>query len=213
MWFACLLNLKDNITPRRIPSDDDNVVAGDNMIRCHRRDFLKLGTLALVSSLFPIPVLAAVSKDSANAERTLAFYNTHTAEFARVCYFRDSAYQPEALKKINHVLRDHRANKIKTIDPGLLDVLHSIQGRLAATGPFHVISGYRSPETNEMLRHASSGVARKSMHTQGKAIDIRLPGCNTKHLSKVCMELKAGGVGYYAKSDFVHVDTGRVRTW
>lgn len=183
------------------------------MIRYHRRDFLKLGTIAMVGSLFPFPALAAVSKHHTGPERTLAFYNTHTAETVRVCYFKDGAYQPEALKKINHVLRDHRTNEIKSIDPDLLDVLHTIQGRLDITAPFHVISGYRSPKTNEMLRRSSSGVARKSMHTHGKAIDIRLPGCPTKRLHNVCLELKAGGVGYYAKSDFVHVDTGRVRSW
>lgn len=183
------------------------------MIRCHRRDFLKLGTFALVGSFFPFPARAAISNHHTDSERTLAFYNTHTAETVHVSYFKDGVYHPEALKKIDHVLRDHRTNETKSIDPNLLDMLHTIQGRLDTTDPFHVISGYRSPKTNEMLRRLSSGVARNSMHTQGKAIDIRLPGCRTKHLRNVCLELKVGGVGYYAKSDFVHVDTGRVRSW
>lgn len=182
------------------------------MIRYHRRDFLKIGTIAMVGSFLPLSALAAVSKGH-TADHSLAFFNTHTAEAVRVCYSKDGVYQSKALEKINYVLRDHRTNDILPIDPKLLDVLHALQCRLGTSAPFHVISGYRSPETNEMLRRTSNGVARTSMHTRGKAIDIRLPGCRTKALYDVCFGLKAGGVGYYAKSDFVHVDTGEVRAW
>jgi uncharacterized protein YcbK (DUF882 family) len=189
-----------------------HVFTGAEMIRYHRRDFLKLGTLTFAGALLPWPAFAAVANRPPTS-RSLGFFNTHTAESLRVCYFKDGVYQPKALEKINYVLRDFRTEEIMPIDPHLLDVLYTAQKRLGSSEPFHVISGYRSPETNEMLRQTSSGVASKSMHTVGKAIDIRLPGLRTKKLQKVCMSLKAGGVGYYGKSDFVHVDTGEVRYW
>ena len=179
----------------------------------HRRDFLKMSAFAAAASLIPLPVLAAVPHRGSSDRRVLAFYNTHTADAVRVCYYENGSYQPEALKKIDFVLRDHRTDDIVAMDTELLDFLHGIQCRLGSSDPFHVISGYRSPKTNAMLRRTSSGVASKSMHTRGKAIDIRLPGYRTTRLHRVCLDMQAGGVGYYAKSDFVHVDTGRVRSW
>ena len=125
-------------------------------------------------------------------------------------------YQPEALKEINHILRDFRANEIKPIDPGLLDLLHELGGTLETDQPFHIISGYRSPHTNAMLRARGgehTGVASSSLHMVGKAIDIRVPGVKLDHLRGAARSLKLGGVGYYPSSNFVHVDTGRVRAW
>jgi uncharacterized protein YcbK (DUF882 family) len=179
----------------------------------HRRDVLKIGALAAAAGLMPLPALAAVPRHRASDRRVLSFYNTHTAEALRACYFENGAYRPDVLKKINYVLRDYRTNEILPIDTQLLDLLHAIQGQLDCTDPFHVISGYRSPATNEMLRRTTSGVAKKSLHTRGKAIDIRLPRCPTSKLHRVCLGMRAGGVGYYKRSDFVHVDTGRVRSW
>ena len=143
----------------------------------------------------------------------LSFYNTHTAEALHVCYYEQGCYRPGALARIDHILRDHRSDDIIHIDPNLLDLLFAIHNRIGRNEPFHVISGYRSPATNEMLRRISRGVAKRSYHTKGKAIDIRLPGFSTQRLRDVCLSMKAGGVGFYPRSNFVHVDTGQVRTW
>jgi uncharacterized protein YcbK (DUF882 family) len=178
----------------------------------HRRDFLKLGAGILISSVLPVNALASVLKES-GSRRTLSFYHTHTAERLRVCYFQDGTYQPESLEQIDHILRDHRTGDINPIDPELLDQLYAIYCHLRPKDPFHVISAFRSQRTNEMLRGKSRGVASKSFHTQGKAIDIRLPNIGTKRLRNFCISLHSGGVGYYSRSNFLHIDTGPVRSW
>ncbi|MDJ0815582.1 MAG: DUF882 domain-containing protein [Desulfobacterales bacterium] len=177
-----------------------------------RRDFIKLGLFSAAATLTPFSALAA-SNTKSDVFKNLAFYNTHTRERLAVCYCRYGKYDPKALAKINYILRDHRSNEIKEIEPRLLDLLHELSLKTRPNAPFHVISGYRSPSTNKMLRKNSGGVAKKSMHMLGKAIDIRIPGYNTKKLNLKAKQMKAGGVGYYPKSDFVHVDTGRVRYW
>jgi uncharacterized protein YcbK (DUF882 family) len=181
-------------------------------LTCSRREFLKVSAGTLVAGMLPLPTLAATIK-KVDARRTLGFFNTHTHETLNICYFDGDGYQPEALERINFILRDYRADEILPIDPLLLDQLFALKTRIQPRTPFHVISGYRTPATNAMLRKTTSGVARTSMHTKGRAIDIRLPGYNTRRLRKLCLTLKAGGVGYYPKSDFVHLDTGPVRTW
>jgi uncharacterized protein YcbK (DUF882 family) len=153
---------------------------------------------------------------AARRERTLSFFHTHTSERLSVAYCCDGVYQPEALAQLNHLLRDFRQNQETAIDPKLFDLLHELSGTLETDRPYHVISGYRSPVTNEMLRQrggAQTGVAGRSLHMVGKAIDIRLPGVALAHLRGAARSLKLGGVGYYPASNFVHVDTGRVRTW
>jgi uncharacterized protein YcbK (DUF882 family) len=146
-------------------------------------------------------------------ERQLDFYHTHTGKQLSVTYFRNGDYQQEALGELNRFLSDWRNGKGREIDPELLDILWEIQQMTGHRGTYEVISAYRSPETNAMLRSRSSGVAKNSQHLHGKAIDVRLRGLNTRMLRDTALELKRGGVGYYAKSDFVHVDTGRVRSW
>jgi uncharacterized protein YcbK (DUF882 family) len=115
--------------------------------------------------------------------------------------------------KIHHLLRDHRTNEEQVIDLRLVETLYSVKQKARTQSPFHIISGYRSPATNALLRKSSSGVARTSYHSKGKAIDIRLPGFSTHRLRNLCIEMQFGGVGYYRDSDFVHLDTGPVRTW
>ncbi|NNF99917.1 MAG: DUF882 domain-containing protein [Desulfobacteraceae bacterium] len=146
-------------------------------------------------------------------KKTLDFFNIHTRERISACYYNHGEYQAEALTHINHVLRDHRSGEVHPIDKGLLDVLFDLKTDNGIDKPFHVISGYRSETTNTMLANTTSGVAKKSLHTKGRAIDIRVPGIKTKNLRNACIELQAGGVGYYPKSDFVHMDTGSVRCW
>ncbi|BBO83546.1 DUF882 domain-containing protein [Desulfosarcina ovata] len=181
------------------------------MDRCSRRNFLKIGGGFLASCLVPSLGLASLHPD--RTRRSLSFFNTHTDEQLSVCYFNSGAYCPEALNRINHLLRDHRTGEIHPIDPRLMDLLFGVNQRLGCSSSFHIISGYRSPKTNTMLRKKSFGVAKRSYHMQGRAIDIRLPDCDTHRLRQACIDLKAGGVGYYPRSDFVHVDTGAFRTW
>jgi uncharacterized protein YcbK (DUF882 family) len=177
-----------------------------------RRNFIKFGVGALAASIVPFDAWAAVSK-RVRTERTLSFYNTHTGENLGIRYFKDGVYRPEALKRINFILRDHRTDSVKPIDPRLLDILYTLKYRVRPSGPFHIISGYRSPLSNRMLRAQGRGVASNSLHTQGRAIDIRLPGYSTARLRKLCVGLRTGGIGYYPRSDFLHLDTGEFRTW
>ncbi|MGE4063041.1 MAG: DUF882 domain-containing protein [Rhodospirillaceae bacterium] len=145
--------------------------------------------------------------------RRLHLQNLHTGEKVAADYWADGAYIPGGLDDIAKVLRDHRNGRSHPIDPTLLDLLHKVQATLEPSSPFHVISGYRSPESNAKLAAASSGVAKHSMHMDGKAIDIRIPGVDLTTLHKAAKSLKGGGVGYYAASNFVHMDVGRVRYW
>jgi len=143
----------------------------------------------------------------------LAFLNTHTGERLDVVYAEQGRYQDDALAAIDRLLRDHRTGEVASIDRTLLDALARLRASLETEQPFHVISGYRSPATNARLAAASSGVARRSLHLEGRAIDIRLPGRSLEQVRRAAVSLQAGGVGYYRSSDFVHLDTGRVRTW
>lgn len=149
----------------------------------------------------------------AEQARTLSFYHTHTGGRLRITYAERGRHIPEALEEITLFLRDFRSGEAHPIDPLLLDKLHQLQRLTGGTGAYEIISAYRSPQTNEMLRTNSSGVAQRSLHMEGRAVDVRLQGVETRRLRQAAMGLQAGGVGYYPDSDFVHVDTGRVRTW
>jgi uncharacterized protein YcbK (DUF882 family) len=180
--------------------------------RMSRRRVLSAGILAAASWCLPRFVDAADTSLDVH-ERSIAFYNTHTSETLRTIYWAQGEYLPEALQAINHILRDHRVDSVKAIDCRLLDLLSVIRAKLESRQPFHIISGYRTPHTNAVLRARGHGVAKKSLHTQGQAIDIRLPGTDCAVVRRVARSLKAGGVGYYQRSNFVHLDTGPVRSW
>jgi len=173
-----------------------------------RRRFIK--TLALAA---PAVALPGVSFALAAEPRRLRFYHTHTAEKLDVVYHENGTYLPDALGELNYLLRDFRSDEVVSIDPGLLDFLYAAQRRLDSNGTFEIISAYRSPATNEMLRRKGGGVAKRSMHLVGKAIDVRLTDADTRDLRGVGIQLARGGVGYYERSNFVHLDTGRVRRW
>jgi uncharacterized protein YcbK (DUF882 family) len=143
----------------------------------------------------------------------LSFVHAHTRETLSTVYFQDGNYLVPSLERVNHLLRDFRTNEVHSIDPALLDMLFDLQAQAHHDGPFEVISGYRSPQTNAALRRQSSAVAEHSLHMEGRAIDVRLRGFPTEKLRDVAVALHRGGVGFYAASDFVHVDTGRVRVW
>ena len=180
--------------------------------RLTRRTFLKLGTVTALSGFMPHSVFGS-SNNGPVEEKSLAFYNTHTGENLKTVYWAEGNYVQDSLREINYILRDPRNNQLHDIDPRLLDLLFAIRQEIEAKQPFHVISGYRSPATNAFLRAHSSGVAENSLHLVGQAIDIRAPGKSLSNLRKAAMALRGGGVGYYPKSDFVHVDIGRLRYW
>ena len=176
------------------------------------RSLSRRGFLATIGAA--VPLLAAPRVAFAEAgPRTLHFTHTHTGEQLSIDYALDGRNVPAALSTVNHFLRDFRTGDVHEIDPELLDLLHDLAGRTGTTRPFQVISGYRSPATNEMLREHSEGVAKNSLHLQGQAIDIRLADVPLPKLRSAAIAVGRGGVGFYPSSDFVHVDTGRVRTW
>ncbi|MCC2958328.1 DUF882 domain-containing protein [Massilia sp. IC2-477] len=176
-----------------------------------RRAFLK-SSLLLAAPTLSIPALAKTAQ-AVPGERTLRLYNTHTGEKVNTVFWAEGQFVEDGLKDLNKVLRDHRNNKVAQIDPELLLLLTQLNDKLDNNRELHIISGYRSPESNAKLHAASNGVAKRSLHMDAKAIDIRLPGKDLKMLHKAAMSLKGGGVGYYDSSQFVHMDTGRVRYW
>jgi uncharacterized protein YcbK (DUF882 family) len=173
-----------------------------------RRRLIGTG-LGLAGSLAAGPAALAFTTPT----RRLAFNNLHTGETLDVAYFEDGAYVSDALAQVNHVLRDYRTGDVHVIEPRLLDLLTALSASLETTTSFGVISGYRSPQTNAMLHQESSQVASGSLHMQGQAIDIRIPGVDSATIRDAALRLAIGGVGYYPTSDFVHVDVGRVRRW
>lgn len=174
-----------------------------------RRGFI-IGLASVAGLLATSPVLAAIIP---SPRRSLAFHHTHTGEREKITYWQDGEYLAESLQALNHLLRDHRSGEQTQMDRDLLDTLYALQLSLGGSGEFEIISAYRSPKTNEMLRNKSGGVAKRSLHMQGKAIDIRVCSCDLNRLRKAAVSLKAGGVGFYPKSNFIHIDTGRVRYW
>lgn len=176
----------------------------------HRRSFLK--TSAVLATALSVPAVARAAA-AAPHERVLRLYNTHTGESLKSVFWAEGDFIPDALTDINKLLRDHRNNTIATMDPQLLLLLDRVSAKFGGSDVLHVISGYRSPESNAKLAKASGGVAKHSMHLEGKAIDIRMPGRDLAALHKAAMNAKGGGVGYYPGSQFVHLDTGRPRHW
>ena len=182
-----------------------------NSIELSRRNFLT--SLAGVGMALAAPSVFASAKPASVRDRELSFYNIHTGEKLSATFWSNGNYLDDGIEEISWILRDHRAGTASAMDPKLLDLLHQLQNKVEHKGEFHVISGYRSPATNDMLNKRSSGVAKRSYHMQGKAIDVRMPGFDSSQLRKAAMSLKAGGVGYYSSSNFVHLDVGRVRFW
>jgi uncharacterized protein YcbK (DUF882 family) len=145
--------------------------------------------------------------------KTLSFEHTHTGDKLKLTYFERGRYIKEALHEINYLLRDFRTDTIHPIDTALLDQLFVLKQTLGVNKPFHIISGYRSPSTNAQLRKHTHGVAEHSFHMQGRAIDIRIEGIPSKTVRKAALAIAQGGVGYYPRDNFVHLDTGHFRAW
>jgi uncharacterized protein YcbK (DUF882 family) len=173
--------------------------------------------LALVSAGACLQSPAASAQElsaAANQEHLLLLYNTHTGERIKIVYRRGEQYLPAALAKLDYFLRDHRTGDIRHFDPHLYDILSDLAASVGRPGAeIDIVCGYRSPSTNEFLRSHTAGVAKTSLHIQAEAIDLRIPGIDTLALRRAALALARGGVGYYPRSDFIHVDTGRVRQW
>jgi uncharacterized protein YcbK (DUF882 family) len=176
-----------------------------------RRMLLATGALGCTASLFARSSIGA--PDPKLKPRRIALVNLHTGERLETEYFRDDAYVPDALAAIDVLLRDFRSGDKHAMDPKLLDYLVDVATEVNAPPVYSVISGYRSPETNERLHERSGGVSQHSLHMQGRAIDVRMTGVDCAHLAARAQDLKRGGVGYYRASNFVHLDTGAFRTW
>lgn len=175
-----------------------------------RRRFLHHAAAAVAVA---VPGVAA-ARVAPPAAQSLAMLHTHTGERIEIVFAQGRRYLPQALGALNHFLRDHYSGEVGPIDPGLFGLLHRLQATLGSRRPFEVISGYRGAATNRRLRaNGGGGVATRSLHMQGQAIDVRLPGVALADLRDAALALRAGGVGYYERSQFVHLDTGRVRRW
>jgi uncharacterized protein YcbK (DUF882 family) len=187
----------------------DDSVAG-TALSARRRFLRRIGAMCgAIGVMGALPATASVIA----SPRRVQFLHTHTGERLTADYFDGRNYSEACLSAVDHLLRDFRTGESHRIDPGLLDILYELQNLADRHGTFEVISGYRSPATNAMLHRSSSGVAEHSQHLLGKAIDIRLTGYPTHKLGQFARSLARGGVGFYASSDFIHVDTGPVRFW
>lgn len=174
-----------------------------------RREILRY--LAASGAMLMMP--AALANLPKEAPRQLSLYNLHTEEKLKAVYWADGEYQADGLAEINYVLRDHRSGEHTDMDPQLLNLMFLLHEKAQSKQAFHIISGYRSPASNEMLRKSSTGVAQKSLHTLGMAVDLRLPDTKLEDLRDMAINLQGGGVGFYPESNFIHIDTGRVRQW
>ena len=177
-----------------------------------RRKFIRMGLITAAAAVVPCDALAS-AYESVSDVRELHFYNLYTHEDLKIIYWKEGWYIPEALSEINHIFRDLRTGKVKAIKKELLDLLFNIRKKINVDEPFQLVSGYRSPRSNAILSKKKKGVAKNSLHMYGKAVDIRVPGCSLSTLRRAAQKLEQGGVGYYPRGHFVHVDIGEVRYW
>jgi len=182
-----------------------------------RRKIIKLGLitagLSLYKPAFSLSHNIGHKHVHTDKMKELAFYNLHTDEKLRVTYFKNGEYDKVAMNKIYHILRDFRTGDVYPISANLIDLMHDLQDKLKTDKTIEIISGYRSKKTNDMLAKRSHSVAKGSYHTKGLATDLRMSGISTRKIKMTALFMKRGGVGYYPKSNFVHVDVGPVRHW
>ncbi len=190
----------------------EDVAAAGGAANASRRRFLKglaVGSLLVAGS----PKIAQAAFSTFTPHKTLSLEHHHTGDNLTLTYYEQGRYIPGALKEISHFMRDYHNGEVHSVDPALLDQLHDVKLLLGVNKPFHIVSAYRSPDTNADLRRHSRGVAKHSLHMEGRAVDIRMEGVSTKTIRNVALTLQRGGVGFYPNSNFVHLDTGELRTW
>lgn len=189
------------------------VPKAESATRTSRRCFVSyLGAAAAASCVVPVNA-AFAARIALPPKRALSFHSLHTDERLTATYLRGGAYEAKGLAEIDFILRDWRSGEVWRMDRDLLDLLYVIQRKLDCRTPIQIISGYRSPKTNAKLAAESHGVAKRSLHMRGMAIDFRLPDRDLKAVHQAALALGAGGVGLYSRSSFIHLDTGRVRSW
>lgn len=175
-----------------------------------RRRLLVAGVGLAATTLLPLSSAFAAAGPSV---RKLSFRHLHTGEALTATFWADGKFQPQGIVKLQRLMRDWRNDTQHNMDERLYQFLYALHGRMGTEAPFEIISAYRSPQTNDALRRVSTGVAKRSLHMEGQAIDVRLPGRHLAALRDMAWKLQLGGVGYYPKSDFIHIDTGNVRRW
>lgn len=184
-----------------------------------RRDFFKVSSLVVLGAMMPIDLYSKSKIDIVslfdidNETRKLNLYNVNSKKHLDIEYYENGQYIEEALREIYKLMGDRRTGEIVKIDHKLLDTLHKMQLKINTSKPIELISGYRSPNTNKQLRKVNKNVARESYHTFGKAADIKVKGASLAELHNIALDLSTGGVGYYPKSDFIHLDVGPIRNW
>jgi len=202
--------------PRLLTGSEGRATPGDLGDFVHDRETMTpLGRRRLLAGLCGLTASLATPALAAplTASRALAFHSLHTGETVRAAYWADGGPDLNGVAALNHVMRDWRSGEATAMDPALFDLLHDLHRAVGGTQAFHIISAYRSPKTNAKLAAKSNGVAKRSLHMQGRAIDVALPGVKLRTLRDAAWALQRGGVGTYSKSGFIHVDTGRVRRW
>jgi len=199
--------------PESVPWLKLEVYQGMKNLYSSRRRFIKSIGSILPTIALPAVVLAAERDAGGKPAHQLRFYHQHTGETLDIVYREKWRYRRNALDQISRLLRDFRTGEVHAIDPKLLDFLYAVRTQTGSESEIEIVSGFRSPKTNAMLRSQTNGVAESSLHMRGKAIDVRLTDVPTKVVHEAAVELRRGGVGYYPKSNFVHLDTGRRRSW
>ncbi len=188
--------------------------ASDDQLLYQRRNFLKLGLVGVLGTIAPLTVTKNVLASSKSNEAwNISFRSTNTGDMFSGVYRVGDKYLPEAFERINYVLRDFRTDEVFPMDPHIIDMLSIIHKKTGVNAPYEILSGYRSPKTNNMIGNRSRGVAKNSFHMYGQALDIRIPSYSIRKVHNIAKSIKAGGVGYYPRSNFVHIDTGNVRSW
>jgi uncharacterized protein YcbK (DUF882 family) len=207
VWLIVDVNIK------QIPIQYKDLMITENTTQpiTSRRSFLLTATQVVLGlGLVSAPTIACAK---AVKKRSLSFVHTRTQQELTLVYASGSAYDRRALTKINRFLRDYNTGQVHVIDPKLLDILWAVKGEMGNKGVYEIVSGFRSPKTNRLLRQGHSGVATKSLHMQGKAVDIRFSGASLAQVRQCALEMQCGGVGYYPRDGFVHLDSGQFRTW
>ena len=178
-----------------------------------RRSFLKGGMTLSLSAMVSVSAVKPVLAMPSDGAHSVTFKNAHTGEVFSGVYRVGDRYLPQAFERINYVMRDFRRNEVFPMDPRAIDIIAAVHRNTGSSAPYSIISGYRSPHTNAMLRSHSKGVAKKSLHMSGMAIDVRLGDISPKHIRQIATRMQTGGVGYYPRQGFVHLDSGAFRTW
>lgn len=197
----------------RTRNDQNDAQTLSNVAGSSRRRFLQKSASLLAAGTFTSNAFASALTAATESERRLRLVNAHTWEKLDLVYWSRGEYDRESLDKISFLMRDHRANESISIDTRLLDDLHRLYVLLDTKERIHILSGYRTQATNAKLRKRSNGVAKYSLHMEGRAVDLSVPGRTAKQIREAALSMKAGGVGYYASSGFVHIDTGNIRHW